>query len=50
MLVEIWEFLYLKVGTLPFYNLFNDLHSLLHELVLNCVRRGIGSVKMVAST
>ena len=41
--MEILEFLYLNVGTTPpFKILFNDIHSLTHELVLNCAHRQIG--------
>ena len=45
------EFLYLKVGTPPIFKiLFNDIHSFIYELVLNCALKRIGSVKMAAST
>ena len=44
-------FLYFKVGTPPSFKiLFNDIYSLTHELILNCVCRQISSVKMSAST
>ena len=44
------KFLYLKVRTSPPFKFFNDIHSLTHELVINCACRRIGSVKMAAST
>ena len=40
----------MKVGTPPPLKCFNDIYSLMHELIFSCARRRIGSVKMAAST
>ena len=44
-------FLYPKIWTPPpFKILFNDIYILSHEVVFNCARRRICSIKMVDST